>query len=107
MLTALIVAVILDWDSWLWDKGYDPLESNRTVRTEWRAQYAEYCGKTNLAERIRSGKRRPRRKERDKLTPEEAFHRFANGGVVPMPKDERPAPYRKAEPEKKDRKPRK
>lgn len=108
MLAILIAAAALDWDSWLWQQGHDPLETNAAVRTEWRAQYAEYLGKTNLAERIRTGKRvRPRRKARTDLTPEEAFHRFAAGGLVPQPKDERPAPYRKAEPEKKDRKPRK
>lgn len=107
MIAALIVAAALDWNSWLWQNDLDPLETNRSVRTEWRAQYAEYLGKTNLAERIRNPRRRKERKERKDMTPVEAFRAFCRGQDVKFGTDVRPAPFKKEEPDHTKRKPRK
>lgn len=107
MIFALVIAAVLDWDSRLWQQGHDPLETNRSVRTEWRAQYAEYLGKTNLAERIHNPRRRPKRKERKDMTPVEAFRAFCRGQEVKFGRDVRPAPFKKEEPDHTKRKPRK
>ena len=91
MILTLIAAALLDFDSWMWSKGYEPT-TNRDVMAEYAAQWEEYRGWTNRAERIRGRRRRP---DRDKLKPAEAFREFCRGNKVALPKDKRPKPYEK------------